>query len=393
MLQFDTNIDKGAILKVIGVGGGGCNAVNRMVDAGLKGVDFIAVNTDRQALNKCLAETKVQIGEKLTKGLGAGANPEIGQRAAEETLDEITALLEGADMAFITAGMGGGTGTGAAPIIAKASKDLGILTIGVVTKPFMFEGSRRRKQAELGLSFLKKYVDALVVVPNDKLIENCEKQTSMLEAFKMADDVLRQGVQGISDLISDEAIINVDFADVRTVMSDRGVAHMGIGFGQGENRAQEAVERAMNSPLLETSINGAKDILLYIVGGYDMGMMEINDIASQVEEKADSNCTLIFGAAIDENMHDEVKVTIIATGFDEGIDVDAPVAPIAPNQTESNTSAGLESEIPNFLASGSDEQVYGKVEGITGEELTLQELLQREEGEDGDSRFEIPSFL
>ena len=392
MLQFDTNIDKGAVLKVIGVGGGGCNAVNRMVDAGLKGVDFIAVNTDRQALNKCQAETKIQIGEKLTKGLGAGANPEIGQRAAEETLDEITALLEGTDMAFITAGMGGGTGTGAAPIIAKASKDLGILRIGVVTKPFMFEGSRRRKQAELGLSFLKKYVDALVVVPNDKLLENCARQTSMLEAFKMADDVLRQGVQGISDLISDEAIINVDFADVRTVMSDKGIAHMGIGVGQGENRAQEAVDKAMNSPLLETSINGAKDILLYIVGGYDMGMMEINDIATQVEEKADTNCTLIFGASIDENMHDEVKVTIIATGFDEGIEVDAPVAPLTGINTQ-NTPAGLDGEIPDFLANENEEQVYGKVEGISGEELTLQEILQREEGEDVDSRFEIPSFL
>ena len=389
MLQFDTNIDKGAVLKVIGVGGGGCNAVNRMVDAGLKGVDFIAVNTDRQALNKCQAETKVQIGEKLTKGLGAGANPEVGQRAAEETIDEITSLLEGTDMTFITAGMGGGTGTGAAPIIAKASKDMGILTIGVVTKPFTFEGSRRRKQAELGLSFLKKYVDALVVVPNDKLLDNCQKQTSMLEAFKMADDVLRQGVQGISDLISDEALINVDFADVRTVMSDKGIAHMGIGYGSGELRAQEAVERAMNSPLLETSIQGAKDILLYVVGGYDIGMMEINEIASQVEEKADRDCILIFGASIEESMHDEVKVTIIATGFDEGLDKEEPVAPDTP--VDANPATGLDGELPNFYDNNSD--VLGQVDGLSGEELTLQEILQREEGEDSDSRFEIPSFL
>ena len=221
MLQFDTNLEKSAVIKVVGVGGGGCNAVNRMVEAELKGVDFIAVNTDRQALNRCVAEAKVQIGEKLTRGLGAGANPEIGQRAAEETLDEITSLLDGTDMVFVTAGMGGGTGTGAAPIIAKAAKDMGILTVGVVTKPFSFEGAKRKKQAELGINFLKKYVDSLVIVPNDKLLQNCERNTSMLQAFQMADDVLRQGVQGISDLISDFALINVDFADVKSVMTDR----------------------------------------------------------------------------------------------------------------------------------------------------------------------------
>lgn len=223
MLQFDTNLEKSAVIKVVGVGGGGCNAVNRMVEAELKGVDFIAVNTDRQALNRCVAETKVQIGEKLTRGLGAGANPEIGQKAAEETLDEITSLLDGTDMVFITAGMGGGTGTGAAPIIAKAAKDMGILTVGVVTKPFSFEGAKRKKQADLGINFLKKYVDSLVIVPNDKLLQNCEKNTSMLQAFAMADDVLRQGVQGISDLISDFALINVDFADVK---SEIGRAHV-----------------------------------------------------------------------------------------------------------------------------------------------------------------------
>ena len=227
MLQIETEMEKAAVIKVIGVGGGGCNAVNRMVEAGLQGVEFIAVNTDRQALNRCLAETKIQIGEKLTRGLGAGANPEVGQRAAEETLDEISAIIDGADMIFVTAGMGGGTGTGAAPIIAKAARDMGILTVGVVTKPFSFEGAKRKKQAELGISFLKRYVDSLVVVPNDKLLQNCEKNTSMLDAFRMADDVLRQGVQGISDLISDFALINVDFADVKSVMTDRGIAHMG----------------------------------------------------------------------------------------------------------------------------------------------------------------------
>ena len=254
MLQFDTNLEKSAVIKVVGVGGGGCNAVNRMVEAELKGVDFIAVNTDRQALNRCVAETKVQIGEKLTRGLGAGANPEIGQKAAEETLDEITSLLDGTDMVFITAGMGGGTGTGAAPIIAKAAKDMGILTVGVVTRPFSFEGAKRKKQADLGINFLKKYVDSLVIVPNDKLLQNCEKNTSMLQAFQMADDVLRQGVQGISDLISDFALINVDFADVKSVMTDRGVAHMGVGRGTGENRAQDSLKSAIESPLLETTI-------------------------------------------------------------------------------------------------------------------------------------------
>ena len=292
MLQFETGTDKPAVIKVIGVGGGGCNAVNRMMDAGLQGVQFIAVNTDKQALNRCKAETKIQIGEKLTRGLGAGGNPEIGQRSAEETLDEIQDLLEGADMAFITAGMGGGTGTGAAPIIAKASKDMGILTVGVVTKPFAFEGKKRRTQAELGLNFLKKYVDSLVVVPNDKLLETCDKNTTMIEAFNMADDVLRQGVQGISDLISEFALINVDFADVKSVMTDRGIAHMGTGRGTGENRAKDAVTSAIESPLLETTIAGARAILLYVSGGYDLGMLEVNEIASMVEEKADENAIL-----------------------------------------------------------------------------------------------------
>ena len=315
MLQFETNLEKSAVIKVIGVGGGGCNAVNRMVEAGLKGVEFIAVNTDRQALNRCLAETKVQIGEKLTRGLGAGANPEVGQKAAEETLDEITALMDGTDMIFITAGMGGGTGTGAAPIIAKAAKDMGILTVGVVTKPFSFEGAKRKKQAELGINFLKKYVDSLVIVPNDKLLQNCERNTSMLEAFQMADDVLRQGVQGISDLISDFALINVDFADVKSVMTNRGVAHMGVGRGTGEKRASDAVKAAIESPMLETTIQGAKAILLYVAGGYDLGMLEVSEIASLVEEQADRDCILIFGAAVDEEMKDEIAITVIATGI------------------------------------------------------------------------------
>ena len=382
MLQFETNLDKSAVIKVIGVGGGGCNAVNRMVEAGLKCVDFIAVNTDRQALNRCLSETKIQIGEKLTRGLGAGANPEVGQKAAEETLDEITALLDGADMVFITAGMGGGTGTGAAPIIAKAAKDMGILTVGVVTKPFTFEGAKRRRQAELGISFLKKYVDSLVIVPNDKLLQNCEKNTSMLAAFQMADDVLRQGVQGISDLISDFALINVDFADVKSVMTDRGVAHMGVGYGTGEDRAKDAVKSAIESPLLETTIAGAKAILLYVSGGYDLGMLEVSEIASLVEEQADRDCILIFGAAVNEEMENEVAITVIATGFDEGLEAKAETEKGTP--AEQNSAAEMRVD---------REDVFGRIDGIQGREVTLPDILKEEEENSNPSRFDIPDFL
>ena len=374
MLQFETSQDNAAVIKVIGVGGGGCNAVNRMMEADLKGVQFIAVNTDRQALNRCKAETKIQIGEKLTRGLGAGGNPEVGQRSAEETLDEITSLLEGSDMVFITAGMGGGTGTGAAPIIAKASKDLGILTVGVVTKPFSFEGKKRKDQAELGLGFLKKYVDSLVVVPNDKLLQNCERNTSILQAFTMADDILRQGVQGISDLISDFALINVDFADVKSVMTDRGIAHMGVGRGSGENRAKDAVTSAIESPLLETTIAGARAILLYVSGGYDLGMLEVNEIASLVEEQADREAILIFGAAVSEEMNDEVAITVIATGFGEGLD-EAPV------------------NYSNFQKK-SPQEVVTTENGLTGRSVTLGEIFEETKDEDqSNSRFDLPDFL
>ena len=385
MLQIETEMEKAAVIKVIGVGGGGCNAVNRMVEAGLQGVEFIAVNTDRQALNRCLAETKIQIGEKLTRGLGAGANPEVGQRAAEETLDEISAIIDGADMIFVTAGMGGGTGTGAAPIIAKTARDMGILTVGVVTKPFSFEGAKRKKQAELGIGFLKRYVDSLVVVPNDKLLQNCEKNTSMLDAFRMADDVLRQGVQGISDLISDFALINVDFADVKSVMTDRGIAHMGTGKGHGENRAKDAVKTAIESPMLETTIEGAKAILLYVSGGYDLGMLEVSEIAGMVEEQADRDCILIFGAAVNEEMEDEIAITVIATGFGEGLEKEEE-----PQQTPSR---GLSQENPKKEEPKTVEEdvVFGQVEGLDGTERTLQDILSDEE--EGTSKFEIPDFL
>ena len=398
MLQFDTNDKKGAVIKVIGIGGGGCNAVNQMVEAELRGIDYIAVNTDNQALARCNADTKVQIGEKLTRGLGAGANPEIGMMAAEESIEDIVSHLEDADMAFITAGMGGGTGTGAAPVIAKASKAMGILTVGVVTKPFTFEGPKRRKQAELGIEYLKEYVDALVVIPNAKLIENSAKNTSMLEAFKMSDDVLRQGIQGISDLIRDDAMINVDFADVRSVMTDRGVAHMGVGHGYGETRAADAVKGAIESPLLETTIDGAKAILLYVVGGYDVGMMEINEIASEVQNRASEDCILIFGAAIDDQMKDEIKVTVIATGFEddeyeeeveEYVQPQEPVVKEAPKPKTTGLGSD-DAKLPGEMKTS----VYGGVEGMSGTETTLQELLDRQkDSDDSDSDFVIPSFL
>ena len=317
MLQFEVNVEDNAQIKVVGVGGGGGNAVNRMIEAGLKGVSYIVVNTDKQALNRSVAETKVQIGEKLTRGLGAGANPETGMKAAEENLEEITKYFDGVDMVFITAGMGGGTGTGAAPVIAKAAKESGILTVGGVTKPFTFEGKRRRDHAELGIEYLKKYVDSLVVVPNDKLLQISEKNTTMQEAFSMADDVLRQGVQGITDLIAESGVINLDFADVKTVMSDRGIAHMGVGVGKGENRVIDAVKEAIGSPLLETSIDGAKAILLNIMGGYDLGMLEANEAADLIEKAAARDANIIFGASIKEDLEDEIRITVIATGFDD----------------------------------------------------------------------------
>ena len=290
MLQFEVNDSKLQEIKVIGVGGGGCNAVNRMIDSGMKGVSFIAVNTDKQALAKSKAETKIQIGEKLTKGLGAGGNPEVGQKSAEENLEDLEKFIAGSDMIFVTCGMGGGTGTGAAPIIAKIAKDMGILTVGVVTKPFRFEGKKRSEHAELGIKFLKKYVDSLVVVPNDKLLETVQEQTSLLEAFEMADEILKQGVQGISDIIVDDALINLDFADVTTIMKDRGIVHMGVGRGTGETRLEDAVKGAINSPLLETQISGARAVLINITGGRDLTMFDVDKVASQIDQEADEEC-------------------------------------------------------------------------------------------------------
>ena len=323
MLQFEINDSTLQEIKVIGVGGGGCNAVNRMIESGMKGVTFIAVNTDKQALDKSKAETRLQIGEKLTKGLGAGGNPEVGQKSAEENLEDLEKFVTGSDMVFVTCGMGGGTGTGAAPIIAKTAKDMGILTVGVVTKPFRFEGRKRSEHAELGIKFLKKYVDSLVIVPNDKLLETVEEQTSLLEAFEMADEVLKQGVQGISDIIVDDALINLDFADVTTIMKDRGVVHMGVGRGKGETRIEDAVRDAVNSLLLETKISGARAVLINITGGRDLTMFDVDKVATQIDEEADENAIIILGASIKEDMQDEITVTVIAAGFERpsGADV------------------------------------------------------------------------
>lgn len=317
MLEFDDyEIGHYAKIKVIGVGGGGNNAVNRMIKAGLKGVDFLGVNTDDQALQHSYAETKVQLGQKLTKGLGAGANPEIGKKAAEETREELANALQGSDMVFVTAGMGGGTGTGAAPVVAEVAKELGALTVGVVTRPFTFEGRRRAQQAELGISELRTKVDTLITIPNDRLLQVVDKQTTMTEAFRIADDVLRQGVQGISDLIAVPGLINLDFADVKTIMKDAGSALMGIGQGNGDNRAAEAAKLAISSPLLETSIEGARGVLLNITGGGSLGLFEVNEAAEIIAAAADPEANIIFGSVIDERMEDNIRVTVIATGFD-----------------------------------------------------------------------------
>ncbi len=323
MIEFDMDTNETnetnnfASIKVVGVGGAGTNAVNRMVDSGLQGVQFIAVNTDKQALTLCKADEKIQIGEKVTKGLGAGANPDVGQKAAEESKEDVADALKGCDLVFVTCGMGGGTGTGAAPVIAEVARDMGILTIGVVSKPFMFEGRQRMRNAEAGIERLKAHVDTLVVVPNDRLLNVVTKGTTMTEAFKIADDTLRQGIQGISDLIAMPSLINLDFADVRTVMQSRGLAHMGIGIGKGENRMVEAAKMAISSPMLETSIDGARAVLINITGGPDTSIIDINEAAQLITAAADEDANIIFGAGIDENMSDEVKITVIATGFEK----------------------------------------------------------------------------
>jgi cell division protein FtsZ len=342
-----------AVIKVVGVGGGGTNAVNRMVDAGLSGVEFIAVNTDAQALMMCDADVKIHIGSQATRGLGAGADPVVGHAAAQESRDELKEALKGADMIFVTAGEGGGTGTGGAPIVAELGRELGALTVGVVTRPFAFEGRKRAQQAEQGIESLRDRVDTLIVIENDRLLQVVEKKTSVVDAFRMADDVLRQGVQGITDLITVPGLVNLDFADVRTIMRDAGSALMGIGAASGENRAAEAARTAVSSPLLESSIEGATGILLNITGGPEVGLFEVNEAAEVVTGAADQSANIIFGAVIDEAMGDQVRVTVIATGFgaqrrrrrrELGLEAPIPAASAAGERSSADTL-----DVPAFL--------------------------------------------
>ena len=315
--MFGLEMNQLAKIKVVGVGGGGCNAVNRMIDSGLKGVDFIVANTDLQVLNDSLATTKLQLGSELTDGLGAGARPEIGKEAALESKSEIEDALKGADMVFVTCGMGGGTGTGASPIIAEIAQEQGALTVGIVTKPFSFEGKKRMEQAIAGIDELKKHVDTLIVIPNDRLRELIDKSTPMLEAFREVDNILHRGVQSISDLIAITGLVNLDFADVKAVMKDRGNALIGIGVGSGENRAVEAAKQAVTSPLLETSINGATDAIINVTGGTSLTLFEVEEAAEVIRTAANTDINTIFGAVINENLNDEVIVTVIATGFEK----------------------------------------------------------------------------
>ncbi len=358
MRQHDDSRDFLAVIKVAGVGGGGTNAVNRMVEAGLAGVEFIGVNTDAQALLMLDADLKVQIGSGSTRGLGAGADPNVGREAAQESRDELKDALKGADMVFVTAGEGGGTGTGGAPVVAELARELGALTVGVVTRPFSFEGKRRADQAEGGIQELAERVDTLIVIENDRLLQVVEKQTSILEAFRIADDILRQGVQGITDLITVPGLVNLDFADVRTIMRDAGSALMGIGIASGENRAGEAARAAVSSPLLEASIEGATGILLNITGPADLGLFEVNEAAEVVTGAADQNANVIFGAVIDEKHGDEVRVTVIATGFGSprtrrrrAISTTTPALEPSPRResTRERFDAPEEIEIPSFL--------------------------------------------
>lgn len=363
MIDIDTAFNQKAKIRVMGVGGGGNNAVDRMIEDNVSSIDFIAVNTDSQALKVSKAPTRIQLGDKLTGGLGAGGNPEIGKKAAEESIEEITQAIAGADMIFVTAGMGGGTGTGAAPVIAGVAKELGVLTVGVVTKPFSFEGKRRMENAMMGISELRKNVDTLVIIPNERLYDVICKETSFKEALKKADEVLTQGVQGISDLISKPGVINLDFADVRTIMSEKGIAHMGIGRGQGKNKTEDAAELAINSPLLETSINGARFVLISVAGGQDLSLSDIRSAGEIISQKVDSDAEIIFGTSINDDLGDEVIITVIATGFDreavqrpaEGKEGGEPAEPevkeqkVLPKINEAFGDDDLTIDLPIFL--------------------------------------------
>ncbi|WP_214846553.1 cell division protein FtsZ [Exiguobacterium sp. s193] len=380
MLHFDEMMDQVAKIKVIGVGGGGSNAVNRMIEHGVQGVEFIAVNTDAQALNMSQADVKLQLGAKLTRGLGAGANPEIGKKAAEESREQLTEILSGADMVFVTAGMGGGTGTGAAPVIAEISKEIGALTVGVVTKPFMFEGRKRMQHAVSGVQNFKEKVDTLIVIPNDKLLEIVDRNTPMLEAFKEADNVLRQGVQGITDLIAVPGLINLDFADVKTIMTEKGSALMGVGVATGEHRATEAAKKAISSPLLETSIEGAKGVLMNITGSANLSLYEVTEAAQIVQSAADEEVNLIFGSVINDNLEDEIIVTVIATEFEnEPLDFEIPSA-----QEMMKNLLKKKQATPPPAAEESKPQV---------EETPVSSNPEPAKGSEAEEPMDIPSFL
>jgi len=371
-----------AKIKVIGIGGGGSNAVNQMVRLGVKGIDFLAINTDMQALAVAETGETLQIGQKATRGLGSGANPEIGSKAAEESRDAIAESLQGADMVFITAGMGGGTGTGASPVVAEVAKEAGILTVGVVTKPFSFEGARRRQVAEEGIRHLRENVDTLIIIPNDRVLQIADENTSFLDAFRLVDDVLRQGVQGISDLIVLPGLINVDFADVRTVMQNAGSALMGIGFGSDESRAVDAAKAAISSPLLEVSIHGARGVLFNIVGGPDMGMKEINNAAQIISDAADPDANIIFGAVVDENMKGKIKVTVIAAGFDQAGDQIQAGSPgygrsVAPIGGYTSVVSGSDTTPPSQPSSQSHKIGHVPLQATDEDELEVPAFLRK----------------
>ncbi|OGI27434.1 MAG: cell division protein FtsZ [Candidatus Moranbacteria bacterium RIFOXYB1_FULL_43_19] len=398
MAEVKPDVETFARIKVVGVGGSGTNAISRMIECKLKGVEFVAINTDAQALHHSKASDKIHIGKNLTKGLGAGMNPEIGRQAAEENRDEIHEVLKGADMVFVTCGLGGGTGTGASPIVAEAAKEAGALTIAVVTKPFVFEGAQRKAIALEGMENLKDRVDALIVIPNDRLLQIIDRKTTLVNAFRVVDDVLRQGVQGISDLITKPGIVNVDFADVRTVLQDAGSALMGIGTASGENRAAQAAKMAINSPLLEFSIDGAKGILFNVHGGSDMTMLEINEAANIITESIDPNAKVIFGATIDESAKKgEISLTVIAAGFDSDMVGEPPVsAPLSAakssfQETKKTTPEepladfGIREEKPKFII---EEKVAPKPKRKIQFESKVSSV-----GEDEDDELEIPAFI
>lgn len=384
MLEFDTSSESLATIKVIGVGGGGNNAVNRMIEHGVQGVEFISVNTDAQALNLAKAETKLQIGTKLTRGLGAGAVPEIGKKAAEESREQIEEALKGSDMVFVTAGMGGGTGTGAAPVIAQIAKEMGALTVGVVTRPFGFEGPKRTKQALTGTEAMKEAVDTLIVIPNDRLLQIVDKNTPMLEAFREADNVLRQGVQGISDLIAVPGLINLDFADVKTIMTNRGSALMGIGIATGENRAAEAAKKAISSPLLETSVDGAKGVLMNITGGSNLSLYEVQEAAEIVSSASDEDVNMIFGSVINDELKDELIVTVIATGFDE--------AKQAQQQAQANCRPNQSIQVnrPNYAVQDEQQNDYAQ---NAPQQANAPVHEQQAEPQQNSSDVDVPAFI